>query len=468
MNAAGPHVVILGGGFAGVYAAKALKRAPVRITLVDRRNHHLFQPMLYQVATASIGSNEIASPIRSVLRGQRNVRVMLGDAVRVDPTGRRVHLSDLPPLEYDYLLVATGVRNGYFGHPEWEPLAPGLKTLVDALEIRRRILLALERAEEEPDPVRRQAWLTFVVIGAGPTGVELAGALAELKDAVARDYQTADIRKARVILLDAARTILPSYPERLVRSTADALRRMGVEVRTETRVERLLPGRVEGAGWAVDAHTAIWAAGVQAGSLLGSLDAPRDSAGRVLVEPDCTVPGLPDVFVIGDAGAYRHPQFGVLPCVCPVAIQQGRYVARLIAREIGADSPARRESFADSSEGRRAVTDPGEARGTEERPQFHYWNKGQLAVIGRGRAVCAVGPLEFGGMLAWLVWALVHLYYLVGFRNRAIVMLQWTLFHAIGRHGARIMADEPLTIAAALEPATPSDRHRTAKAEAQV
>jgi NADH dehydrogenase len=439
-----PHVVILGGGFAGIYAAKELRSAPVRITLVDRRNHHLFQPMLYQVATASIGSNEIASPIRTVLRHQRNVRVMLAEAIRVDPGERRVHFADGHGLTYDYLLVATGVDAGYFDHPEWEPLAPGLKTLLDAIEIRRRILLAFERAEDEPDPARRQAWLTFVVVGAGPTGVELAGALAELTRAVARDYRMADVRSARVLLLDAGPMILPSYPEGLSRSTADALTRLGVEVRTGARVERLEADRASGPGWSLETRTVLWAAGVQAGDLLTSLDAPRDSAGRVLVDPDCTVPGRRDIFVIGDAGAYRHPTLGVLPCVCPVAIQQGRYVAHLIKREAGSALPPRRESFADSVEGRSAASDAGHAHGTVERPQFHYWNKGQLAVIGRGRAVCAVGPVRFGGYLAWLVWALVHLYYLVGFRNRVIVMLEWAFFHVLGRHGARIMIDEPL------------------------
>jgi NADH dehydrogenase len=439
-----PHVVILGGGFGGIYAAKELKSAPVRITLVDRSNHHLFQPMLYQVATASIGSNEIASPIRMVLRHQPNAQVTLGEAVRIDAADRRVHLADGRALSYDYLLVATGVRAGYFDHPEWEPLAPGLKTLLDALEIRRRVLLAYERAEDEPDPAQRRAWLTLVVVGAGPTGVELAGALAELKDALAPDYRVNDLRSARVILLDAGPTILPGYPQPLVEATTAALQRLGVEVRTGTRVDRLLPDRVEAGDWAVDTRTVLWAAGVEAGTVLRSLEAPRDSAGRVLVDPDCTVPGRPEVFVIGDAGAYRHPTLGVLPCVCPVAIQQGRYVAHVIRREIGSPPSARRESFADSTEGRTAASDAGHAAGTVERPQFHYWNKGQLAVIGRGRAVCAVGPLRFGGLLAWLVWALVHLYYLVGYRNRAIVLIEWAVFHVIGRHGARIMVGEPV------------------------
>ena len=459
-----PHVVILGGGFAGVYAAKAMKDAPVRITLVDRRNHHLFQPMLYQVATASLGSNEIASPIRALLRGQENVHVMLGAAAAIDTEAHRVALADGPALPYDYLIVATGVRTGYYGHPEWEPLAPGLKTLLDALEIRRRVLLAFERAENEFDPVQRQAWLTFVVVGAGPTGVEMAGALAELRNAVARDYQVADIRSARVVLLDAGPTILPSYPEPLVAITARELQRMGVEIRTNARVEQLDRERVAGRGWSVDARTVIWAAGIEAAGPVDSLEAPRDSAGRVLVEPDCTVPGFPDVFVIGDAGAYRHPKLGVLPCVCPVAIQQGHYVARLIRREVGSGGPAARESFADSAEGRSAASDAGEAAGTEERPQFHYWNKGQLAVIGRGSAVCAVGKLRFSGVLAWLVWVVIHLFYLAGFRNRFVVTLDWTIFHLMGRHGARIMVDEPLPgglpepAASAMEPGSPAGR----------
>lgn len=450
-----PHVVILGGGFAGIYAARGLRRAPVRITLVDRRNHHLFQPMLYQVATSALGPNEIASPIRSILRGQQNVRVLLGEARHIDPEARVVELAGGTPLRYDYLLVATGVRQGYFGHPEWEAIAPGLKTLEDALEIRRRILLAFEQAEQEPDPERRAAWLTFVVVGAGPTGVELAGAIAELSRSLARDFRHIDTRATRVILLDAGPKILPSYPEPLIEATARALERLGVEIRTGTRVRDLTPELVDAGTWSVPARTAIWAAGVEADGMLAGLGATLDSAGRVEVEPDCSVPGHPELFVLGDAAAYRHPTLGVLPCICPVAIQQGHFVSRLIQRECCEETPAARESFAESAEGRQAASNAGHAPGTHERPQFHYWNKGQLAVIGRGRAVCAVGPLRFGGLLAWLVWAVVHVYYLVGFRNRAIVLLEWGFFYFIGRHGARIMTGEPVPGPVAALPVPP-------------
>jgi NADH dehydrogenase len=438
-----PHVVILGGGFAGVYAAQALRAAPVDITLVDRRNHHLFQPMLYQVATAALGSNEIASPIRAVLRGQRNVRVLLAEARGVDPARRVVHLAGGDSLPYDYLIVATGVRQGYFDHPEWEGLAPGLKTLEDALEIRRRVLFAFEAAEQEPDPARRSEWLTFVVVGAGPTGVEMAGALAELRHSLARDFHVIDPLAARVILLDAGPRILSSYPETLIEATGRALQRMGVEIRTGARADEITSTRVAGGQWSIDTRTVIWAAGVEAAPMLRGLGARLDSAGRVEVEADCTAAGHPEVFVIGDAAAYRHPFLGVLPCICPVAIQQGRYAARIIGTECRGPGPNERQSFADSVEGRRALSHAGHAPGTHDRPQFHYWNKGQLAVIGRGRAVCAVGPLMFSGIVAWLIWAVVHLYYLVGFRNRTIITLEWVFFQFIGRHGARIMTGGP-------------------------
>jgi NADH dehydrogenase len=408
-------VVILGGGFAGLYAAKGLADAPVRVTVVDRRNHHLFQPMLYQVATAALNPSDIASPIRSVLRQQKNTEVLLAEATEVEVDTRRVRFSDGGCLPYDYLIVGTGAHHSYFGHEEWEPLAPGLKSLEDALEIRRRVLLAFELAEREPDPVRRHAYLTFVVVGGGPTGVETAGAVAEVRRyALRRDFRRIDPGEATVMLLEGGPRLLPSYPPELSEKAKLDLRRLGVEVRTETMVTDIQPGWVRAAGWTIPTQTVIWAAGNTASSLLKSLDAPLDRMGRALVEPDCTIPGHPEVFVLGDAAAFNHQEGGSLPGICPVAIQMGEYTARTIQGDL-AGRPRR---------------------------AFRYWDKGQLAVVGRGRAVADIWRLHFSGFLAWLTWIFVHIFFLIGFRNRVLVLIQWAWSYFTYGVGARIITED--------------------------
>lgn len=423
-----PHVVILGGGFAGLYAAKGLRRAPVRVTLVDRRNHHLFQPMLYQVATAALNPSDIATPIRSILRRQANTEVLLGEAVSVDPAGREVLLADGAALKYDYLIVATGARHSYFGRDHWEPLAPGLKSLEDALEIRKRTLLAFELAERETDPARRDAYLTFVIVGGGPTGVELAGAVAEIrKYALRRDFRHINPRLARVVLVEAGPRILPSYPEELSRAAAAELRRLEVEVRTGAMVTDVQPWSVRAGATVIPTRTVLWAAGNTASPLLRSLGCPLDSQGRAVVEPDCTIPGHPEVFVLGDAARFEHGTDGPLPGLSPVAIQMGKYAARIIRRE----AAARIREAEPSGAGR-----PG------DRPPFRYWDKGQLAVIGRGQAVADIGRLHFAGFLAWLAWIFVHIFFLIGFRNRVLVLIEWAFAYFTFQRGARLITGE--------------------------
>ena len=410
-----PHVVILGGGFAGLYAAKALRRAEVHITVVDRRNHHLFQPMLYQVATAALSPGDIASPIRSILRSQKNVDVLLGEAARVDVSAKTVHLTDGSSIKYDYCVVATGAQHSYFGHDDWEAAAPGLKNLEDALEIRRRILLAFEAAEREPDPVRRQQLLTFVVVGGGPTGVEMAGAIAEIRRyALRRDFRRIDPRDASVLLLEGGPRLLSSYPPALSDWAKQALRRLGVDVRTETMVTAVSPESVQAAGWHIPTRTVVWAAGNTASPLTRSLGAPLDRQGRVLVNSDCSILDHPEVFVLGDAAAFVHQQGGTLPGICPVAIQMGGYAARAIRNDL---------------------------KGRPRTP-FRYFDKGQLAVIGRGRAVADIPRFAFHGFVAWLTWIFVHIFFLIGFRNRVIVMLEWAWSYLTYGLGARLIYGE--------------------------
>jgi NADH dehydrogenase len=411
-----PHVVIVGGGFAGLYLARDLARVAVRATLVDRTNHHLFQPMLYQVATAALAAPDISSPIRSVLRRQSNTEVLLGEVVGTDLAARSVELSDGSRIAYDYLVLAPGARHSYFAHPEWESLAPGLKNLEDAGEVRRRILLAFERAEREPDPVVRQRHLTFVVIGGGPTGVEVAGAIAEVaRFALRRDFRRIDPRDASILLLEGGPRLLSTYPPKLSDRAKQQLRRLGVDVRTEALVTRIEPGFVHAAGWTIPTDTVIWAAGNQASPLLRTLGTPLDGQGRVVVEPDCTVPGHPEVFVLGDAAAYPHqPGYPMVPWICPAAIQMGRYVARAIRNDLA---------------GRR-------------RDPFRYHNKGQLAVIGRGHAVADLRQVKAWGLPAWLLWVFVHIFFLIGFRNRVIVMFEWAWSYLTFQRGARVITGD--------------------------
>jgi NADH dehydrogenase len=404
--------VIIGGGFAGIYAARGLRGAPVHVTVLDRRNHHLFQPMLYQVATAGLNPSDIASPIRSILREARNTDVLLAEAQAIDLAQHEVRLTDGSSIAYDYLIVGTGARHSYFGHDEWETLAPGLKSLEDALEIRRRVLLAFERAERERDPVKRHAYLTFVIVGGGPTGVEMAGAVAEIRRyALRRDFRHIDPREATVMLLEGGPRLLPSYPERLSEEAKHELRRLGVEVRLDTLVTDIRPGSVSAAGWTIPTQTVVWAAGNTASPLLKTLGTPLDRVGRAIVEPDCTIPGHPEVFVLGDAAHYPTPDGGTLPGVSPVAIQMGEYAARTIE---------------------------GDLQGKPRRA-FSYWDKGQLAVIGRGQAVADIWRLHFGGFIAWLVWIFVHIFFLIGFRNRVLVLLQWAWSYITNRRGARLI-----------------------------
>ena len=408
-----PHVVIVGGGFAGIYAARALRRSKVRITLVDRKNHHLFQPMLYQVATAGLNPADITAPIRSIVRRQKNVEVMLGEAIAVDAAARALRLADGGSLTYDYLLLCTGARHSYFGHDDWEPFAPGLKSLEDALEIRRRVLTAFERAEREPDPVKRHAHLTFVVVGGGPTGVEMAGAVAEIRSfALKRDFRHIDPRDATVMLLEGGTRILSSYPESLSAEAKRELRTLGVDVRTETFVTDIKAGAVQAAGWTIPTNTVIWAAGNVASPLLKTLGTPLDGQGRALVQADCSIPGHAEVLVLGDAAALVE-EGRTLPGICPVAIQMGQHAARAIQSDLA-----------------------GRAR-----EPFSYWDKGQLAVIGRGQAIADIGRLHFGGLVAWLLWIFIHIFFLIGFRNRVIVLLEWAWAYATYQRGARLITD---------------------------
>jgi NADH dehydrogenase len=405
-----PRVVILGGGFGGLTLGRALRRVAVQVTLIDRTNHHVFQPLLYQVATAALSAPDISYPIRSVLRKQPRTEVLLGEATRIDLNAHEVGLADGDRIRYDYLVLAPGARHSYFRHPEWERPAPGLKTLEDAGEIRRRILLAFERAERHPDH------LTFVVVGGGPTGVELVGAIAEVsRYTLRRDFRHVDPKKARILLLEGGPRILPSYPPALSDRAERHLTRLGVEVRTGMLVSDVQPDGVRAGDQVIPASAVIWAAGNRASPLLRELGAPLDTQGRVIVEQDCSVPGHPEVFVLGDAAVYTHqPGYGTLPGTSPVAMQMGRYVARAIQ---------------------------GDLSGRQRMP-FRYFNKGQLAVIGRGFAIADFGWLRVSGFPAWLLWVFVHIFYLIGFRSRVLVMFEWAWSYITLSRGARVITGE--------------------------
>jgi NADH dehydrogenase len=414
MNPQTPHVVILGGGFGGVRAARSLRTAPVRVTLIDRTNHHVFQPLLYQVATAGLAGSDIASPIRWMLRHQRNATVLMADVASVDPQRRIIQLNDgQPDISYDYLIAATGARHSYFGHGEWEAHAPGLKSLEDALAIRRRFLLAFEIAEKTEDPDERQALLTFVLVGGGPTGVELAGVMQEIAGAMRSDFRRIDTRQTRVILLEGGPRVLPSFPESLSQRAHQDLIDLGVEVRVNalvTRVERDAVWIGEGA---IATRTVFWAAGNEASRVGKSLGSRHDRAGRVEVEPDLSVPGHPEVFVIGDLAIVRQGGKQV-PAVAPAAIQMGFHAARNIRHDL---------------------------RG-EPRVSFRYRNKGDLATIGRHKAIADFGKFHVTGRLAWWLWLFVHIMYLVGFRNRLSVLLQWAYAYLTYQRGVRLITQE--------------------------
>ena len=405
-----PRVVIVGGGFGGLWAARRLARQAVRVVLVDRKNHHTFQPLLYQVATAGLSPAEIAAPIRWIVRGQP-IEVLLGEVEDVNLGERRVRL-DGQDLPYDYLVLATGATHAYFGHDGWATLAPGLKTIEDALEIRRRVLLAFELAEREALAGRAFKAPSFVIVGAGPTGVELAGTLAEIaRQVLAQEFHAIDPSRTRVLLLEGGPRVLASYPERLSKSAERQLRRLGVEVRTGAQVTGVEPGAVLLGEERIDATVVLWAAGVQASPLGARLGVPRDRVGRVLVEPDLSIPGHPEVFVIGDLAAAPDGTGGYLPGVAPVAMQAGRAVARAIAADL---------------------------RG-QARPPFHYVDKGSLATIGRRAAVASFRKLRFSGFPAWLAWLFVHVFFLIGFRNRILVLLQWAWSYVTYERAARLI-----------------------------
>ncbi len=411
--AARPKVVIIGAGFGGIEAAKALGSESVDVTVIDRLNYHLFQPLLYQVALAALASTDVAYPIRSILRHHQNVEVMLGEVAGIDLGARRVTLADGSALPYDYLVVAAGAGTSYFGHDDWAAVAPGLKDLDDALEVRRRVLLALEAAERATDPEERRRWMTFVVVGGGPTGVELAGAIADLsRDILHADFHRVRRDEMRVVLIEAAPRILTAFDPPLSDKARQQLQDLVVEVRSGVRVENVDASGVRIAGELIEARTVLWGAGVRPSPLAKTLGVPLDRAGRVLVEADCSVPGHPDAFVIGDMAALTPAgETEPLPGISPVAIQEGRAVARTIL---------------------------GSTRG-EPRQPFHYLDKGFMATIGRARAVAQIRRLHLSGLIAWLTWAFVHLWYLVGFRNRIAVFLNWIWAYLISNHGARIV-----------------------------
>jgi NADH dehydrogenase len=418
-DATSPHVVVLGAGFGGLTFCQSFGCPAARITVVDRQNHHLFQPLLYQVATAGLSAPEIAQPIRGILSEHSNVSVVLDEVEDVRLTERCVVLRGQPePLRYDYLVFALGGVTTYFGHPEWEALAPGLKSLDDAVRIRRKVLLAFERAEMEPDPVVRRRLMTLVVVGGGPTGVELAGAFAELARNVLRaDFRRIDPSHARVVLVEASSVVLSNFPLDLGESATRTLREMGVEVHTQCKVKEITPGRVElDSGEVIEAETVLWAAGVGASPLTRKLGVELDRAGRIKVSPDCSVPGHAEVFAIGDVASLMQEDGRPVPGVSPAAMQMARHVARIIEAELAS---------------------PGRVR--PDRPPFRYWDKGSMATIGRSAAVAFIRDFHLTGYAAWLAWLFVHLVFLVGFRNKLAVMIQWTYSYFTYKRGARII-----------------------------
>lgn len=426
-----PRVLIIGGGFGGLYCAMGLSKSPVDVTLVDRRNFHLFQPLLYQVATGGLSPANIAAPLRAILKRQKNARVLLGEVVDFDPARKEVILADGARLPFDILVLAAGSTHHYFGHDAaWEPIAPGLKTIEDATEIRRKVLSAFEAAERELDPEIRRKLMTFVVVGGGPTGVEMAGAIAELAHiTMKRDFRSIDPTRCRVLLIEGQTRVLPMFHEKLSARAAEALTSLGVESWLDCHVTSVTPDYVEVTMDTtkevrrVDTSTIVWAAGVKASSLgrklverLGA-KTEIDRGGRVSVAPDCTIPGHPDYFVIGDMMSLKTSEGKPLPGVAPVAMQQGHYVADVIDRRV---------------------------RGKPARARFHYWDKGSMATIGRGRAVVETGRLKFSGFIAWLAWLFIHILYLARFENRALVMFQWFFNYVTRNRAARLITGMPI------------------------
>jgi NADH:ubiquinone reductase (H+-translocating) len=416
MSASRPRVVIIGAGFGGIEAAMTLRRAPVEVTLVDRQNHHCFQPLLYQVATAALSPADIAWPIRHILRGQDNVTVLMAEVTGVDTAGRRVLLNGADPVAYDILVIATGATHSYFGHDDWAEFAPGLKRIVDATRIRRNILLAFERAELAHDEAERNRLLTFAIVGGGATGVEMAGAIAEIaRLSLARDFRRIDPRAARIVLLEAGPRILPTLPPDLSEYAARMLTRMGVEVKTSTRVTGCDGGGVDLDQGRIDASTVIWAAGVTASPAARWLSSEADRAGRVVVDPHLALPGKPEIFVIGDTALVRDADGRTAPGVAPAAKQMGRYVGKLIQARLAGESL----------------------------PPFRYRHAGDLATIGRRAAVVQFNRIHLTGFIGWLFWSVVHIYFLIGLRHRFLVAFMWLWDFVTFQRGARLITEVP-------------------------
>ena len=416
------HVVIVGGGFGGLYAAKALGKAPVKVTLIDKRNFHLFQPLLYQVATGGLSAGDISSPLRSVLSRQKNTEVLMGEVSSIDPSQQTIKLQN-KELTYDTLIVATGVSHHYFGNEQWAPKAPGLKTVEDALEMRRRIFLAFEAAEKETDPEKRRAWLTFVIVGGGPTGVELAGALAELAySTLKHDFRNINTSETRILLLEGMDRVLPPYSPELSEKAKGSLERLGVTVQTKTLVtnieDNIVTIRQGDQTEEIPAQTILWAAGMKASGMGEALSKATgvelDRAGRVMVAPDLSVPGHPNIFVIGDLANYVHQDGKPLPGVAPVAMQEGQYVASVIQKQLKGDTL----------------------------PTFRYSDYGSLAVIGRNAAVVDLGFMKFAGFPAWLAWIFVHIFFLIEFDNKLLVLIQWGWNYFTRKRGARLITNQ--------------------------
>ncbi len=410
-----PRVVVIGGGFGGLNTVKALSGACLDVILIDKSNHHLFQPLLYQVATAALSPAEIAYPLREVFRKQKNTMVVMGDVVSIDKEKKQLILGNGDMLGYDYLVIATGARHSYFGNDHWEPLAPGLKTISDALHIRQHILMSFEKAERLSDPAEIAKYLTFVIIGGGPTGVEMAGAIAEIaKTTLLENFRRIRPESSQIFLVEALPHILPVYSEKLSGSAKADLDLLGVHVLTGKKVTNISTEGVQVEDRFIESKNVIWAAGNQASPLLKTLDVPLDRQGRLIVQQDLSIPGHPEIFVIGDA-AHAQEQMGKpLPGTAPVAIQQGKYVASILKESIS----------------------------SANRAPFHYHDKGSMATIGKGKAIAAIGKVEFGGFLAWLAWGAIHVAYLIGFRSRFSVFLEWVIVFCTGQRGVRIITKE--------------------------
>ncbi len=405
-------VIIIGGGFAGINVAQALKRVPVDILLLDRTNHHVFQPLLYQVATAALSVGDIASPIREILRNQSNVEVLMAEVERINKAEQKVYTADGKNFFYDFLVVAPGARHSYFGHDQWESIAPGLKTIDDAVRIREQILLAFEKAERCDNPQQAQNYLRFAIIGGGPTGVEMAGSIAEFAHrTLFKNFRHINPATSKIYLIEGANQLLPSFPPQLAQKAYDDLKQLGVEVLLNTFVTNVSAEGIYIGSEFLPVPNIIWAAGNQASSLLKTLDTLLDKQGRVIVNSDLTIPHYSNVFVIGDAAHCLDVQGQPLPAIAPVAIQEGRYVAKIIKKKIPA----------------------------EQRKPFVYFDKGTIATIGRGKAVAVLRKLKFSGFIAWLIWCFIHILYLVSFRHRLLVMVQWIFLYSLGRRQSRVI-----------------------------